>query len=199
MTQQDQQAVTIIVRKLETAQGKAKAVTNGDLRKYLANYNLFLPDRTIREIVMRLRISGRIKMLCATTTGKKSGYYIATDRQEAWEYIKRLKSRMDSVSKTHAALVKQFHQAFNLSIPFEEPLSQDVILSCGFRATSVVGFFVMDRQELGGYTIIIKKSKNPIDSQHGVFKGDTLLKIINTRGKLLEAVAFLTNQPQPQR
>jgi len=63
MTQQDQQAVTIIVRKLETAQGKAKAVTNGDLRKYLGNYNLFLPDRTIREIVMRLRISGRIKML----------------------------------------------------------------------------------------------------------------------------------------
>jgi len=80
-----------------------KPVTNAAIRAELDRYDIKLGEPRIRKMIHKIRVTGRVKNLVATS----AGYYVSEDREELKKYIESLGQRMRSIGEIRLALTTQ--------------------------------------------------------------------------------------------
>ena len=85
LNQQELELVPVVIRGLQTKQGKDRAVSSTKICKAV---NISSPR--LRKIINHIRITNQLPALCSSSTG----YFVATNIYEMQDYIISLKQRI---------------------------------------------------------------------------------------------------------
>ena len=96
----------IVVKGLNTKQGKDKAITNSAICKALKAMGYKISDVRLRKIIHYIRANNIIPLLLATSRG----YYVSNDSIEISDYIKSLDERINSITTVRDSLHYQLNR-----------------------------------------------------------------------------------------
>lgn len=98
LNQQELELVPVVIRGLQTKQGKDSAVSSTKICKAL---NISSPR--LRKIINHIRITNQLPALCSAS----NGYFVATNIYEMQDYIISLKQRIKAQVDVLNALEQQ--------------------------------------------------------------------------------------------
>lgn len=93
----------VVIKGLETKNGKQNAVTNKYIVGKLSIIGISTSSPRIRKIIHYIRVENKISRLIATS----NGYYISNNIDELDNYIKSLKQRLNSIRSVKDSLTEQ--------------------------------------------------------------------------------------------
>ena len=96
-----------MVRGLRSKIGKSKAITNNQAIKMLKEAGYEVSDTRWRKVVHAIRCSNLVPCLLASS----AGYYIATEREDAEEYLQSLDERIRSIQEVRNSLEEQIRES----------------------------------------------------------------------------------------
>ena len=105
----EKKLIPMFIAGLQNKIGKELAISNKKIREKLKIHNISVSDARVRKIVNHIRINNLVSLLCSNS----KGYYVAKSTEEIKDYLKGLKSRIDSQQHVYNSINKQYQNLTN--------------------------------------------------------------------------------------